>query len=383
MIGASRPIGERRVSSLREPDEISRENRAELRRERIWMRLEGLLDRVERGGPAGLTDGELRELGRLYRATSSNLAQARSFGASTRRIDYLNRLVTRGHGALYGRAQRGSAWRTVLWSPLVFPEVIRRTWPFHLAAILLFLAGGVYGYVGAIGDPEWSLEFMPPEEARTAFATRDQLLASLLYGRPGLPREMREGEKAIFASFLWQHNTRVGLLAFFGGFLAGVPTVLLELFNGLHLGVYSAAFHRHDLQWEWWAWLLPHGVTEILAIILLSGGGLLIGYRVIVPGNLSRIEALKEVRGQALHILLYAFPMFLIAAAIESWLRQSGMSEVGRYLLVKVPESMRFSQAGKTVAEEWVPAPTEEELLAGLGLFRGPPASRRSSRDRI
>lgn len=373
------------MSSLREPDGIARENQVERRRERVWIRFEGLLEKVERAGPTGLDDKELRELGRLYRAVTTNLSQARSFGASTRRMDYLNRLVTRGHAALYGRSQKGSGWRTLVWSPLVFPEVVRKTWPFHLAALLILLAGATYGYLGAVEDPEWSLEILPGMEHRTPFASRDELRETLLHGRPGQPTEIGEGEKAFFASFLWQHNTRVGALAFFSGFLAGIPTVLLVLYNGLILGVYSAAFHRHDLAFEWWAWILPHGVTEFLAIVLLSGGGLLIGYRVIAPGNLSRARALRQIRGQVLHILVFAFPMFLIAAAIESWVRQSGISDPTRYAFAaatailwtcyllwgKVPESVRDVRSGQTVAEEWVPMPSHEELLAGLGFFRG------------
>ena len=375
------------MSSLREDGPESREKPGSRGRERLWMQLEGLLERVERGGAKVLTDKQLGEMGRLYRAATTHLAQARSFGASSRRRDYLNALVTRGHAALYGRSQAGSARQVLIWSPLVFPQVVRKTWPFHLTAFLLILLAGIYGYRGAMADPEWALEVMPGGETRTPFASRSELEDTLLWGRPGQgATEMSGGAKAAFASFLWSHNTRVGLLAFFSGALAGVPTIVLDLFNGLVLGVYTATFHRHGLAYQWWAWILPHGVTEFLAIILLSGGGLLIGYQVIAPGSLSRVEALRRVREQALHIIIFGFPMFFVAAGFESWVRQSGMSDEGRYVFAavtaifwtcyllwgRVPEGvLKRREADATLAEKPVPTPTEQELLGGLGLLRG------------
>ncbi|MCZ6603066.1 MAG: stage II sporulation protein M [Planctomycetota bacterium] len=379
------------MSSLRDFDGVARGRGADRRSEEIWMRLEELLGRVEKAGPGVLGDRDLGDLGRLYRAATTSLAQARSLGSSTRRIEYLNRLVSRGHAALYGRSRRGSGLGTLLWSPLAFPQVVRQTWPFHLTALLLILLSGFYGYHGALADPEWGLEILPASESRTPYADREELRQTLLMGRPDYERAKGEpdfqgGHKALFASFLWANNTRVGLLAFFSGILGGIPTIILDLYNGLLIGVYTATFHRHGLAYEWWAWILPHGVTEFLAIILLSGGGLLIGHRVVAPGARSRVEALGSIRGQVLHLLLFAFPMFFVAAAIESWVRQSGMTDGTRYIFAAatalfwtgyflwghVPERARRFREARTIAEEWAPTPTEEELLAGLGVVRKP-----------
>ena len=139
------------------------------------------------------------------------------------------------------------------------------------------------------------------------------------------------GVKTAFATFLWLHNTKVALLSCFGGLIAGVPTTCLVLYNGASLGVYTATFHRHDLAYDWWAWILPHGVTELLAVVLLSGAGIYVGYTLLVPGSRSRLAALWSIRGRVLQMVLFAFPMLLLAALIESFVRQSSLSDPARY----------------------------------------------------
>lgn len=350
----------------------------------LWRRLDDLVDRAQKRGLGDLQDEELDDLSRLYRAAANHLALLRTFGASLRQRERLNRLVTAAHAVIYGRASAPQGRRALLWALLAFPETVRRTARYHVLAAALLLLGGVYGYLGAARDPDWALEIVPAEDSRTPYASREELRATLLEGRPGQERALGEGEKALFAAFLWQHNTRVALLSFFSGFLAGVPTTLLVLFNGAVLGVYSHTFHAQGLAYEWWAWILPHGVTELLAIVLLSGGGLLVGRCLIAPGGRSRVDALREVRADLTRLAAFAFPMLLLAAGIESFVRQSGLSEPARYAFAAVSATLwalylglgrlpaRLVQravAERSLAERRVALPIDEELL-GLAARR-------------
>jgi uncharacterized membrane protein SpoIIM required for sporulation len=353
------------------------------RREEQLLRLEALVARVEgkAGGSgrgiAALSPDEVGELSRLYRAATTQLAQAKTFGASTRRLDRLNGAVARAHAVVYGRSARRGGLRMLLAALLSFPLVVRRTLAFHATAAGLLVAGGLFGYFGSVADPEWALNFVSAEESRHPFAGRKELLDTLLAGRAG-HGEMGTGVKATFASFLWAHNTRVALLCFFAGILLGVPTLLLVLYNGVLLGVYTATFHRAGLAYEWWAWILPHGVTELLAVVLAAGGGLLIGHTLTAPGSVSRLQALRRIRPQVLSMILAAFPMLLAAAAIESFLRQSNLGDPARYafavasavawaayLLHGRPPAALAAGAEKcqTIAEARVPLPEQEELL--------------------
>ncbi len=376
-------------------------------RKALWSRLELLLSKTSSRGFGRLDDRELEELGRLYRAAATHLSLLQAFGASVREREGLNRLVARAHGVIYARPRRGWNLKFFLFSFLAFPETVRRLARYHALAAILLLVGMAYGYLGSQRDPEWALEVVPAGDERTPFATREELLATLHAGRPDssaapeaaedVERGPREAEarrpkyrtamKSAFAALLWRHNTTIALQAFFFGLLGGIPTVLALLFNGSMLGVYSHTFHAHGLAYEWWAWILPHGVTELLAVAILSGGGLFLGHRVLVPGMKSRRQALAETRGDALRLLLFAFPMLLLAALIESFVRQSGLSDPGRYVFAAlsalfwvlyltlggIPRKTveRFA-AARTLAERAVPLPEEEEVLGLLPVRRLP-----------
>lgn len=65
------------------------------------------------------------------------------------------------------------------------------------------------------------------------------------------------GIKSVFSASLFVHNTGIGFLAFATGILAGIPTIILVLYNGITLGAFAWIFSR-DAAWPiFWAWLLP------------------------------------------------------------------------------------------------------------------------------
>jgi uncharacterized membrane protein SpoIIM required for sporulation len=162
-------------------------------------------------------------------------------------------------------------------------------------------------------------------DARQPGSTPEQLLMHLRYGRDGAG-----GEKFLFASFLFQHNLKVGVLAMVTGVLAAVPTVLLMVFNGMLLGVFAAIHHEAGIRAEMWAWILPHGVTELGAIILCGGVGFLLGKAVVQPGELSRNESLLQAGREAVLTCAGVAGMLLAAALIESYVRQSHWSTEAR-----------------------------------------------------
>jgi uncharacterized membrane protein SpoIIM required for sporulation len=361
----------------------------------MWSRLERLLEKAPAGSFSRLSDREVEDIGKLYRAAATHLSLLQAFGASVQQRARLNLLVSRAHGLIYGRPAQGRNVQAFFLSFIAFPETVRRTARYHLLAAALLALGGIYAYLGAGADPEWTLEFVAAGDDRTPYASREELKATLLAGRSrpaeegaetSAGRELLSGEKAIFAAVLWQHNTRVAILAFFAGFLAGLPTVLLLLYNGAMLGAYSYTFHSRALAWEWWAWILPHGVTELLAIVLLAGGGLLIGHKLLAPGERSRLDALREARSDVGRLLLFAFPMLLLAAIIEAFVRQSNLSDSGRYLfaaasallwalylgLGRIPERTQARiEAQRTIAGRKIPLPDDSEILGALVGRRG------------
>src|SRR5262245_16831963 len=121
----------RRMESAGNTAASPRSTRAKRREEQL-LRLEALVTQVEgrRGGSgrgiAALSPGEVSELSRLYRAATTQLAQAKTFGASSRRLDRLNAVVARAHAVVYGRSPRRGGPRLLLGALLSFPLVVRR-----------------------------------------------------------------------------------------------------------------------------------------------------------------------------------------------------------------------------------------------------------------
>src|SRR6185312_7085837 len=104
----------------------------------------------------------------------------------------------------------------------------------------------------------------------------------------------------------------------------------LMLYNGMLLGVFAAIHKRAGIESEMWAWLLPHGITEMSAIALCGGVGFMFGLAVLAPGRMTRTEALRQAGREAGAIMLGVAGMLLAAAVIESYLRQSHLSTEAR-----------------------------------------------------
>src|SRR5882757_7630502 len=96
-------------------------------RKTVWQRLEELLARLDQMTLHKLHREEVRELGRIYRRTASDLAIARAESRDPRLINYLNSLVIRAHGLIY-RADAQGGRRIRRFFSHDFPRAFRRTW---------------------------------------------------------------------------------------------------------------------------------------------------------------------------------------------------------------------------------------------------------------
>src|ERR687895_705577 len=124
-------------------------------RKNAWQRLEDLMTLLDSTSLKRLHREEVRELGRIYRRTASDLAIARAESRDPRLINYLNSLVIRAHGRIYrADAQGGKRIRNYFTREL--PQTFRRTWRYTLLSFLVFTVFAVVGFVGTRYDPEFS-----------------------------------------------------------------------------------------------------------------------------------------------------------------------------------------------------------------------------------
>jgi uncharacterized membrane protein SpoIIM required for sporulation len=286
-------------------------------RERSWADLEHLVDRVERVGIRALPAADLARLPVLYRSALSSLSVARAVTLDRNVLDYLESLTGRAYFAVYGTRRRLSEAVGGFFLER-FPRAVRRcAWPIALAALFLLL-GAVTGWCLTSADPDRFYSFVPASmsDAREPSASTADLRASL-YTRIDAADLLTE-----FASFLFGNNARVGLLAFALGFAAGVPVFFLMFTNGLTLGAFAWLFSSRNLSLEFWAWILPHGVTELLAVVLCGAAGLVVATCVVFPGRATRLQNLSTRGREAGVLVLGAVFLFFGAALVEGIFRQ-------------------------------------------------------------
>ena len=110
-------------------------------RKNAWQRLESLLTLLDSTSLKKLERDEVRELGRIYRRTASDLAIARAESRDPRLINYLNSLVIRAHGRIY-RADAQGGQRIRNFFAREFPRTFRRTWRYTGLAFAVFILFG-------------------------------------------------------------------------------------------------------------------------------------------------------------------------------------------------------------------------------------------------
>ncbi|MDF1702418.1 MAG: stage II sporulation protein M [Planctomycetota bacterium] len=307
-----------------------RSTRFRREREATWYRLEGLVARAERRGVRALAGTDLAELATLYRATISSLSVARAISLDRNLLEYLEGLCQRAYFVVYGPRRR---IREMVSSLLLrdFPRAVRALrWHVVLAG-LLFLAGTLVGYQLVADDPERFHSFVDPSLSSGRDPSADtEMLRATLYDGDELSGESL-GE---FSAYLFQHNAQVGILCFAVGILAGLPVFLLMGSNGLMLGAFSWLFHSRGLGLDWWGWVLPHGITELLAVVLCGGAGFGLAQGLLFPGARRRLDSLALRGRQAGTVVLGAILMLLLAGLIEGIFRQTVTDITVRYAVI-------------------------------------------------
>jgi uncharacterized membrane protein SpoIIM required for sporulation len=297
-------------------------------REASWHDLEALVDRVERRGARALSLDELQRLPILYRAALSSLSVARTIALDRNLLLYLENLALRAFLCVYGpRVDARQGIGTFFARDL--PAAIRAArWHILIAAVSLAV-GVAAGFLLAIQDESWVSTLVPSGLAggRGPASTRADLYDKEIFAPwPGFAKSF-----GVFANVLFSHNTAVGLLAFGLGLAAGIPSVMLMVYQGLVLGAFLALHTNRDLTVDFLGWLSIHGVTELTAIVLFAAAGLVVAEKLLFPGRYSRIESLALHGRQAGNIAVGAVLMLFVAAILEGGFRQLIASTPGRF----------------------------------------------------
>ena len=288
-------------------------------RKSAWQRLEDLLSIIDSTALKKLQREEVRELGRIYRRTASDLAVARAESRDPRLINYLNSLVIRAHGRIY-RADAQGGRRIRRFFTHDFPRTFRRTWKYTATVFGVFLLFGLIGFGGTWRDKEFSeLAGIPPEWREFNTEVGKHWWEEI--------NENNQGE----SSYIFTHNIRVTFYAFALGAIFGVGTLFFiarfAVITGSILALTYRAHYGNDLV----TFMAGHGVIELSCVFIAGGGGLLIGSAMLMPGDLSRADALKTRGMDAVQLAVGCAPLLVLAGIIEGFISPAPISPLIKY----------------------------------------------------
>ncbi len=293
-------------------------------RKNAWQRLEDLLNLLDSASLRRLGREEVRELGRIYRRTASDLAIARAESRDPRLVNYLNSLVIRAHGRIYrANAQGGKKVRRYFTHEL--PQTFRRTWPFTLVSFSVFMLFAVLSFVGTRYDPEFS------ELVGVNPAFRELMIETKTHWWESLNESNQEG-----ASMIMTHNIRVTIYTFAFGAIFGVGTLFFLAFNGANIASVVALTYKAGFGNDLVTFMVAHGVIELSCIFIAGGAGLLIGSAILMPGNLTRADALRTRGMEAVRLMMGVALLLVVAGTIEGFISPAPIDPRIKYSIAAV-----------------------------------------------
>jgi uncharacterized membrane protein SpoIIM required for sporulation len=276
-------------------------------RKDAWQRLEELLRLLDHSSLRRLHREEVRELGRIYRRAASDLAIARAESRDPRLVNYLNSLVIRAHGRIYQADSQGRR-RLLEFFLKDFPRTFRRNWHYTAIIFLVFLIFGLIGFLGTWADPDFSeLAYVDP-------LWRFTINAHVHWW------ESLNNANQIGATDILTNNIRVTFNAFALGATLGIGTLISILRFGAQTGAVLALTYQAGFGNDLLTFMAGHGVIELTCVFIGGGAGLMIGSAMLMPGDLTRTDALKTRGLDAVRLMIGCVPLLVIAGIIEGFI---------------------------------------------------------------
>lgn len=269
-----------------------------------------------------VTGEEINQFHRVYLKVTQSLSYSQTYFPNEEVTGYLNELVAKAHNLLY-RDKVSSMSQMRHFFSQKFIRLLTEQRTFVLVAFALFMVGALGGFVAILDNPLHLQTLLPDDMAQGV--DPDQLGA----------QDGMAGSSVMSVEIL-TNNIQVAFLAFAGGVTFGLLTIYVLIQNGIMVGALAALFWHHEMTYDFWAYIVPHGVIELTAIFIAGGAGLLMGYKLVNPGLYSRAYQLKTQAKRSVQLLLGTIPLFIIAGIIEGYITPAKISLELKYIVAFV-----------------------------------------------
>jgi len=289
-----------------------------------WEAFRTLAVRMERSGVGALAGGEIPAFAARYREVAADLARAHTYGVDPRVIEYLERVVSAGHNALYrARGKQGMPLARYLLRD--FPAAVVQSWAYVLVSFALFIVPAAMGYVMIRERPTLADEIVSPVMVSRAEQAAQRLAEGRSYAQA-------EGEqRPVIAAAIISNNIQVSFGVFVGGLTCGLLTGWLLIANGMMLGLGFGLFKNYGALGYLTTFVAGHGVLELTAIFISAGAGFRLAKAIIAPGDRTRKDALVLEGRIAVRMVGAVVTLLAIAGTIEGLLSTSDAPAIWKY----------------------------------------------------
>lgn len=278
-----------------------------------WDELEELLGRVMKGRRARKSGEPVRpeRMAALYRRACEHLALARARNYPRYLLDRLDRLTADAHQVIYQRREFGLSRLRRLFR-VDFPRAVRAHAPFVWTSAGLFcLPLLLFGWL-VYERPDLILSVASAGDAASWEAMYSDAAESI--GR----RRDANTDWVMFGYYI-KNNISIAFQCFAAGILYCVGSIFFLVFNGVIIGGVAGYLTERGYSETFYSFVVTHGAFELTAIVLAGAAGLRLGYALLAPGRLTRLQSLVQAARESMVIVYGATAMLLVAAAIEAF----------------------------------------------------------------
>jgi uncharacterized membrane protein SpoIIM required for sporulation len=148
--------------------------------------------------------------------------------------------------------------------------------------------------------------------------------------------ESLNSQNQVGASAIMTNNIQVTIYTFAFGAFVGLGTLFYLAFNGANIASVLALTYQAGFGNDLVTFMVAHGVIELSCIFIAGGAGLLIGSAMIMPGDLTRADALRTRGMEAVRLMIGVALLLIVAGTIEGFVSPSLIDPRIKYSIAAV-----------------------------------------------
>lgn len=281
-----------------------------------WSELEKMLNKMESEPEYRMAVEEVKRFHYLYQRTSADLAKMMTFSSEPEIHRYLESLTARAYANIHEIRGKPHRLSPLKWFFFTLPRTFRRHIRAFCLSVAITLAGFAFGGIAISFDPDAKDIILP-------FAHLQGSPSERVAQEENASADRLENIKMTGAAWYMTHNTKVSIFVMALGITWGIGTVIVLFYNGVILGAVALDyFLAHESEFLV-AWLSPHGVIEIPAVLIAGQAGLVLANALVGWGKRSSVRTrLRGMSGDLITLVFGVAIMLLWAGFVEAFISQ-------------------------------------------------------------